>query len=280
MPSTEEAKALDGSYAGFQPKPAVEVVIVCMKPLSEKSYVDQAMKNGKGIAWFDDCRIPISVDDKKITERHGNYGETTKSVWNPSGKQMRAPIQENGRFPANLLVSDDSLNDGELRKTGDLTGQQAGHKFGGYGHKEYHREGDSGSYSRYFDLDAWYAQFLIVPKASKSEKNKGLSVKSSNKRPIGVLWNKHEANEFRDSLLRNNHPTVKPVKLFCYLITMFSRAGDLILDPFVGSGTTLVSAKKTGRMVVGIDSDDQPGSCEIAVGRFKGIENELSLEGS
>jgi len=39
-----EAKALDGSYAGFQPKPAVEMVIVAMKPITEKTYVDQALK--------------------------------------------------------------------------------------------------------------------------------------------------------------------------------------------------------------------------------------------
>ena len=44
---TEQAKQLDGSYGGFQPKPAVEVIIVCMKPLSEKTYVEQALKNGK-----------------------------------------------------------------------------------------------------------------------------------------------------------------------------------------------------------------------------------------
>lgn len=43
-PMSLEAKSLDGSYAGFQPKPAVEVIIVAMKPLSEKTYVDQALK--------------------------------------------------------------------------------------------------------------------------------------------------------------------------------------------------------------------------------------------
>jgi len=43
-PATPEAKALDGSYGGFQPKPAVEVIIVAMKPISEKTYVDQALK--------------------------------------------------------------------------------------------------------------------------------------------------------------------------------------------------------------------------------------------
>ena len=53
-------KKLRGAYGGFQPKPAVEIILVCMKPLSEKTYVDQALKNRKGITWLDDARIPIT----------------------------------------------------------------------------------------------------------------------------------------------------------------------------------------------------------------------------
>ena len=67
-PISEEAKKLDGSYAGFQPKPAVEVIIVAMKPLSEKTYVDQALKNGKGVTWLDDGRIPYS-DNQDFEKR-------------------------------------------------------------------------------------------------------------------------------------------------------------------------------------------------------------------
>jgi hypothetical protein len=46
-------------------KPATEIVIVVMKPLSEKSIVDQALKNGKAVAWLDDCRIPYASDSEK-----------------------------------------------------------------------------------------------------------------------------------------------------------------------------------------------------------------------
>ena len=60
IPATAEAKNLDGSYCGFQPKPAAEVILVVMKPLDQKSYTEQAMRNGKGITWLDDCRIPYS----------------------------------------------------------------------------------------------------------------------------------------------------------------------------------------------------------------------------
>jgi hypothetical protein len=47
-PATDAAKALEGAYSGFQPKPAVEIVIVAMKPIEEKTYVDQALKNEHG----------------------------------------------------------------------------------------------------------------------------------------------------------------------------------------------------------------------------------------
>ena len=62
-PETEQAQALEGAYAGFQPKPAVEVILVVMKPLAEKSYTEQALANGKGCTWLDNCRIPYATEN-------------------------------------------------------------------------------------------------------------------------------------------------------------------------------------------------------------------------
>mgnify|MGYP001162558153 FL=1 len=54
----------------------------------------------------------------------------------------------------------------------------------------------------------------------------------------------------------NDHPTVKPVSLMEYLIKIYSPVGSTVLDPFCGSGTTGVAAKKQHRNFVGIDLSD------------------------
>ena len=55
-PTTPDAKKFDGAYGGFQPKPAVESILVVMKSITEKTFISQALENGKGITWMNDCR--------------------------------------------------------------------------------------------------------------------------------------------------------------------------------------------------------------------------------
>ena len=241
-PATDEAKKLDGSYAGFQPKPAVEVVIVAMKPLDKKGYLEQAQDNGKGITWFDDCRIPFeeghepsdnqSMPDlrdvgKKSKEAIGidklSYGQ----VENAERKEYEPNTV--GRFPANMLVSDEVLDD----------------------------------YSRYFSLDSWFQKnlkslpepvqqtfpFMIVPKASRSEKDNGLD--------------------------RNIHPTVKPLTLMNYLVTLGSRKGDVVLEPFAGSGTTALACVAQERDYIAIEREQE--YYEIAKARLEKVEEPLKL---
>lgn len=105
-PKSPQAKALDGSYAGFQPKPAVEVIIVAMKPLSEKTYVDQALKNGHGVSWLDDARIPTDMPIAAHKMTDGGHKHTT-GTFNETYKAGDAGQfeQSQGRFPANLTNS-------------------------------------------------------------------------------------------------------------------------------------------------------------------------------
>lgn len=65
----------------------------------------------------------------------------------------------------------------------------------------------------------------------------------------------------------DEHPTLKPVELPAHFIRLHSRPGNLILDPFVGSGTTLVAAQNEGRRGVGIELSEE--YCKIAVERLR-----------
>ena len=81
-----------------------------------------------------------------------------------------------------------------------------------------------------------------------------------------------------DGQVANNHPTVKPLALLEYLCTLTKTpSGGIILDPFLGSGTTAMAAKKTGRTYIGIEQDED--YCKIAEARIKAIrvENKLPL---
>ena len=279
-PASEQAKKMDGSYAGFQPKPAVEVIIVCMKPLEEKGYIDQALANGKGVSWFDDCRIPSENNEHfRGTVKKANTGDDMVFHENASGfrKEYTSTDHEKGRYPANLLVSDDSLNDNIEHSSGKIephhnTSNTLGnsHIYGNYNKVETKDQityGDSGSFSRYFDIDKWWeSQFIITPKASKSEKNKGLDdFEEKDKRTMSNYGDqsKHISSDGVNrtkgagiSKMKNNHPTVKPLKLMSYLITLGSREGDVILDPFMGSGTTPLASKQLNRKYIGIELDE------------------------
>ena len=64
----------------------------------------------------------------------------------------------------------------------------------------------------------------------------------------------------------NGHPTEKPVWLMRFYIENSSQAGDTVIDPFMGSGTTLRAAKDLGRQAVGIEIEER--YCEIAANRL------------
>lgn len=62
------------------------------------------------------------------------------------------------------------------------------------------------------------------------------------------------------------HPTEKPLRLIKELVGLFSDAGESVLDPFMGSGTTLIAAKDLGRRAIGIEIEEK--YCEIAAKRL------------
>lgn len=98
--------------------------------------------------------------------------------------------------------------------------------------------------------------------------------------PIEMAWNKngnlHKIYRIQHGGVVNEdggkryHPTQKPVRLMYKIIEDLTKEDDLIIDPFMGSGTTLLAARKLGRKAIGIEIDKN--YCEIAKYRLAQIE--------
>jgi site-specific DNA-methyltransferase (adenine-specific) len=74
-----------------------------------------------------------------------------------------------------------------------------------------------------------------------------------------------------------DHPTQKPEKLIAKLMLASSRPGDVVLDPFAGSGTTAVVAKKTGRRFIAIEMDEL--YCCLAQKRLELAKTDRAIQG-
>jgi len=281
-PPSPQAIKLDGAYAGFQPKPALEVILVCMKPLDQKNYVEQALSNGHGVTWLDDCRIPY----KNENDRAGWYDTKNefgfaKFTGGDGGVPYKPVLdQSKGRFPANLLVSDNALDVGKktkskAREKNFEDGNQNTPTHFKHNEKSGFSYDDEGDFSRYYSLDSWEAQFIITPKPSKSEKNDGLDKFTGKQVNDGRNIPPDNAFQRGKTVRQNIHPTVKPVELFKYLISMGSRPDDFILDPFMGSGTTAIACEKLARNWIGIEINDE--YCEIIRARIDDYRKQMRL---
>jgi len=75
--------------------------------------------------------------------------------------------------------------------------------------------------------------------------------------------------------ITRTHPTQKPLELMMWIIDNYSEQNDLILDPFLGSGTTLVACKELGRKGIGIEISKE--YCDIAIKRLKNTQKDMFL---
>lgn len=97
---------------------------------------------------------------------------------------------------------------------------------------------------------------IRVPYITKNDKR----LKGGNGRNPTDVWYFDRVNNMTKKKLNLEHPTVYPLPMIERIIKMSSNPGDTILDPFVGSGTTLVAAKKLGRNAIGLELDEKYAS--------------------
>jgi len=225
---TPEAETFDGWFGGFQPKPAVEIIIVAQKRFPSKTFVDQALLSleddgqASGSVNFGECRIPYQSEADKEDATPTSRSITKGWKWEIGQTEEVIP-HPNGRFPANLLVEGDVLNDGKDRLS--KWGKQSTFDKNPFtpGNNEYVKidaespfKNDSGSFSRYFSLDAWFADrikklpeevqkvfpMLLCPKPSPNEKSRGLSTQYKIKEDVS-----EEKKYCEEDRVANNHPT-------------------------------------------------------------------------
>lgn len=126
----------------------------------------------KGISWIDDCRIPfVDEGDKGSAKPQGKTTVIRNVLFNPSNDLVRSELettQGQGRFPANILVSDDMLNDGVVNGGGSYSGikkrkrinhfTERGEQYGQAESPDNY--GDKGTNSRYYDIDKWFDNLI------------------------------------------------------------------------------------------------------------------------
>jgi len=94
------------------------------------------------------------------------------------------------------------------------------------------------------------------------------------------VWHYPSANTFSrqsdEGHLADLHPTIKPIRLVADAILDCTARGDLVLDPFLGSGTTLIAAERAGRACCGIELD--PIYCDATITRWQALTGDTAIQ--
>jgi site-specific DNA-methyltransferase (adenine-specific) len=214
-PATEDAKQWQGW--GTALKPALEPITVARKPLTG-TVAENVLQWGTGGINIDGCRVEC---EGKPVFINGVERDRNRSSYDTGGSNRTGKITTQGRWPANLIHdgSEEVVGLFPETKSGKMKEGQIRTSKPLFGSKTDHiaeTYGDSGSAARFF----------YCAKASKSERGEG-----------------------------NTHPTVKPLGLMKYLITLGLPPGGIVLDPFCGSGTTALACKELGRNYICIEKE-------------------------
>jgi len=261
-------------------KPAHEPIVMARKPF-KGSVAENVLEHGTGGINIDGCRVgtddKLSIGSNKRDNANVNFGMKDNKE-----KQKQ---HEQGRFPANVM------HDGseEVLEIFPQTGKSSGGRSyqntnqmysGGWadekGNKTDPSFGDEGTAARYF----------YCAKASKQDRDEGLDMISE--KPMA--WGNQAKAELKrgnidfkadgDStkhnqvqMRKNTHPTVKPTELMRYLCRLVTPKGGVVLDPFMGSGSTGKGALLEGFKFIGIEVERE--YFDIACARLEAVQNNI-----
>lgn len=242
---------LHGKFEGWGTalKPAWEPIIVAMKPL-DGTFAENAEKCGVAGINVDGGRIGVSDTRRKPSKNPTAFGLMNDDSWQPKPVETGSA---RGRWPANLILDEEAAA---------MLDGQSGELKSGSGQKS-NREKDSTGYGRMGrELSEWTSsvggasRFFYCAKSAKAERNNGCETigerESGVKNSSGRGFSKNDP--YKKILNSNNHPTVKPLSLMKYLCALtMTPTGGIVLDPFAGSGTTLLAAESHNRPWVGIE---------------------------
>jgi site-specific DNA-methyltransferase (adenine-specific) len=247
-PATPEAQQWAGW--GTALKPALEPITMARKPLAG-TVAGNVLEHGTGALNVDGCRVGMSAADALTIANMRGFGRagfvrTPGEALNLNKHLMPckdSKPHELGRWPANLI------HDGSEEVVGLFPETTSG---GGNGiRSELPNTCMSGKNYARVTVDGQppssgsAARFFYTAKATKAERQ-------------GVT-----------------HPTVKPLDLMAYLCRLVTPPGGVVLDPFMGSGTTIKAAIGEGFQAIGIERD--PVYFAMAEHRMNGVQLGLAL---
>lgn len=263
--STGAAKQWSGW--GTALKPANEPICLARKPLSEPTVAANVLKWGTGALNIEACRIGTDMVGWGGGAAGGNTWDESNCGLSKSG--VPRPVE--GRWPANVLFDEEAARQLDEQSGALSSGAMSG-EFKGSGDSPCY--GDRGMASREIAAsNGGASRFFYCAKTSREERNVGMAGEA--KRPLN--WSSGTQNpgsfqaEGTDKTAQNFHPTVKPVDLMKWLVQLVAPPGGIVLDPFAGSGSTLLACAFLNVQSVGIEI-----SAEYAEIARKRIRNELA----
>lgn len=226
---------LQGEHAGRGTalRPGHEPITLARRPF-QTTVAANVAEYGTGALNIDAGRIPAGG-----TIGGGRAGEASEQGRWPSNVVLDEPAAELLDAQSGVLTSGANPTRRSSDKFRDVYGDFAGQQ-----ECEPARGADVGGASRFF----------YVAKASRAERDEGLAHMAPNalRRETNDFGSLHDQSP---AMVRNWHPTVKPIDLMRWLVRLVTPPQGIVLDPFAGSGTTGIAAVLEDRAFIGIERD-------------------------